>query len=435
MSTLQVANIFFDSTGNNKIVYDNNEITLLNGAQEAFSDSRIDDVLRKGLICDDPTGSYRISYEPSTPSGYLEVTNNAILISNYPELGALLNLNPYKDVKNVTWTNRTIANNNGQFAVAYGNGVFVSVGLAGSIQSSTNGTTWTNRTRANSSNQNAVAYGNGVFVTVGSSGSITSSTDGITWTNRTTANTQTQYGVAYGNGVFVSVGSAGSIQSSTNGTTWTNRTGVFSSSIIHRGVAYGNGVFVAVTEGLFAGITAGGIATSTNGITWSEVTGASNTRSNFAVAYGNGVFVAVGEAGTIQTSTDGIVWHKRLARDIYMDLNAVTYGDGVFIASGGPGLITNGTIQTSTNGVSWRNMTIDDSSSFTYIFNGIAYGNDVFVTVGNNTVSLGAIQSYTQLPDTISYNTTTHFKTPPFDGEFSPYDNGYGKNVRIYIKT
>jgi hypothetical protein len=93
------------------------------------------------------------------------------------------------------------------------------VGDSGSIQTSTDGTTWTNRTTANTNAQNAVAYGNGLFVSVGVSGSFQTSTDGTTWINRTAANVSDQNGVTYGDGVFVAVGSSGllgAIQSTLN---------------------------------------------------------------------------------------------------------------------------------------------------------------------------------------------------------------------------
>jgi hypothetical protein len=143
-------------------------------------------------------------------------------------------------------SNTPSANTGIQRGVVYGNGVFVAVGAAGSVQSSTDGTTWTNRTTANTSLQAGVVYDNGVFVSVGTSGAIQTSTDGTTWTNRTTANTNNQLGVAYGNGVFVSVGTGGAIQTSTDGTTWTNRNSII--TIDSDAVAYGNGIFVTVVN-------------------------------------------------------------------------------------------------------------------------------------------------------------------------------------------
>jgi hypothetical protein len=132
----------------------------------------------------------------------------------------------------VTWTSRT-----SQFgadrihAIAYGNGIFVAVGAAGKISTSTDGITWTARTANMAANIiNSVEFLNGNFVAVGQganggTGGITTSTDGITWTKRTTPTGMgnTLYHVAYGNGYYVAVGSLTTTAGvySTNLSTWT----------------------------------------------------------------------------------------------------------------------------------------------------------------------------------------------------------------------
>jgi hypothetical protein len=97
MSTLQVANIHFDALGDNKIIYEANTIQFTQGSQTAISTGRIANTIATisvlPKLIDDPIGSLRISFDNTAPNGYIEVTSSAILISSYPELGALLSTN------------------------------------------------------------------------------------------------------------------------------------------------------------------------------------------------------------------------------------------------------------------------------------------------------------------------------------------------------
>jgi hypothetical protein len=108
-----------------------------------------------------------------------------------------------------------------------------------------------------------------------------------------------------------------------------------------------------------------------------------------AVAYGNGLFVALG-GGVILTSPDGVSWRAQALPN--NSLNGATYGNGTFVVVGGySGLWSsagavgdNGTILTSRDGVSW---TRRNSATFNPL-NGVAYGNGLFVVVGDDSVIL-----------------------------------------------
>lgn len=74
------------------------------------------------------------------------------------------------------------------------------------------GASWTVRTSAADNNWYAVAYGNGLFVAVGITGTgnrVMTSPDGVTWTNRSSAADNQWQGVTYGNGLFVAVAATG----------------------------------------------------------------------------------------------------------------------------------------------------------------------------------------------------------------------------------
>jgi hypothetical protein len=96
-------------------------------------------------------------------------------------------------------------------SIAYGNGVYVSVGSSGLIATSTDKVTWTNRVSGTSNTLNSITYNSGTFVAVGQSGTVLTSSDGINWASGTSGTTQTLNGVTNGNGTFIAVGLGGTI--------------------------------------------------------------------------------------------------------------------------------------------------------------------------------------------------------------------------------
>jgi len=131
--------------------------------------------------------------------------------------------------------------------VAYGNGLWVVVGVNGTILTSENGTSWTSRTSGTPFTLQGVAYADGLWVAVGDKGTILTSTNGTSWTPRTSGTTNTLNTVAYANGLWVAVVFGGKILTSPDGTSWTSRASGTLSDLL--GVAYGNGRWVAVGFG------------------------------------------------------------------------------------------------------------------------------------------------------------------------------------------
>jgi hypothetical protein len=259
-----------------------------------------------------------------------------------------------------TWTLRNLGNS--LYGVAYGNGLFVAVGLGGIILTSPDGVSWTGQTSGTGYSLSGVAYGNGLFVAVGYGGTILTSPDGETWTRRTSGTSNGLFGVTYENGTFVAVGDRGTILTSPDGVNWTARTSGTSNWL--SGVTYGNGLFVAVGYG-------GTILTSPDGVTWTvQASGTGNWL--FGVTYENGTFVAVGDRGTILTSPDGVNWTARTS-GTSNGLFGVTYGNGTFVAVG-----DRGTILTSPDGVNWTRRTSGTGNGLS----GVTYGNGLFVAVG-----------------------------------------------------
>lgn len=223
----------------------------------------------------------------------------------------------------VSWTARTIGD---ALAVTFAAGRFVAVGQS-VAHTSTDGITWATHT-APSKRWEAVAYGAGLFVSVGSGGGASSSPDGVTWTLRTD-DAFVSYCIAFGNNRFVSLGwNSGSGVTSTDGIEWVTFT---CPNISPRGIAYGNGVFVAVGSG--------GAMTSTDGLIWISrpMPGVPVASASYqAVAFYSGRFIAVGSAATgnpvFADSPDGINWTQRFMPP--GGYKAIIAGGGQIVAAG-----------------------------------------------------------------------------------------------------
>jgi len=256
-----------------------------------------------------------------------------------------------------SWTSATATGPDSLRGATFGGTLFVVVGDAGKIFSSTDGKTWNLQTSGVATNLNAVTYSNGLFVAVGAGGVVLTSSDAVTWTPHTSNTAQDLYAVA-GNGAtgFVATGAGGTIiNSTTNGASWAAATVNPSAGNALNGITFGNSKYVAVGAG-------GTLQTSTDGNTW--LAGTSNTASTLnGVAYaastttdggitygGPATFVAIGNSGTLVTSPDGTTWTAQTALTS-SNLNAITYGRQ-FVAVGDSGIIytsTNGTNSTSWN--------------------------------------------------------------------------------------
>ncbi|HYE30809.1 MAG TPA: immunoglobulin domain-containing protein [Methylomirabilota bacterium] len=121
----------------------------------------------------------------------------------------------------LTWTEKASGATETFTAITYANGKFVAVGQGGSITSA-DGETWT-RGGTFTGQSYAVAGGNGVFVTAGANGYYSYSTNGSSWTQRRTAyrgpiNSYPEFKrAAYANGVFYLTAGRGELFTSTNG--------------------------------------------------------------------------------------------------------------------------------------------------------------------------------------------------------------------------
>jgi hypothetical protein len=282
----------------------------------------------------------------------------------------------------ITWTSRSSAADSVWVSVAYGNGLFVAVGLTGTgVMTSSDGINWTSRAASNNNLWHNITYGNGLFVAVSQTGAgdrVMTSPDGINWTSRVSAADNEWRSVTYGNGLFVAVASSGvgdRVMTSPDGINWTSRVSAVDN--YWYSVTYGNGLFVAVAlQG--AGDR---VMTSPDGINWtSRVSAADNEWRS--VTYGNGLFVAVastGAGGQVMTSPDGTTWTSRTAASANF-WHSVVYGNGLFVAVSYLGTINR--VMTSPDGITWTGRIVPAANGWL----GVTYGNGLFVAVANTGV-------------------------------------------------
>jgi hypothetical protein len=212
-----------------------------------------------------------------------------------------------------------------------------------------------------------IAYADGKFVAVSNSTfNILYSTDGLTWATVTVGSFGLK-SIVYADGKFVAVGSEFSgvdlitnVEVSTDGISWT-RYNPFTNGIGPTEITYGNGLFVAVGD--FSGNR---VMTSPDGVSWTLRSVLGNNDGWKSVAYGNGKFVAIASSGDNRTmySTDGITW---TALAINIGTQKIIFADGKF---------TTGE-NYSTDGITWTGSTMSPIIPF-----GIAYGNGIFIAVG-----------------------------------------------------
>ncbi len=173
-------------------------------------------------------------------------------------------------------------------SAAFGHGLFVVVGDAGTIKVSSDATTWTNCGTTLPASLLCVRYAQDRFVAVGAHGAILGSPDGQQWTRRDSGTDRLLHGLAHGDDTWVAVGSHGAILSSPDGENWTPRESGTEESL--QAVAFGGGVFLAVGWN-------GCLLASRDAREWRTLP--SGEANFFDVAHAHGRFVAVGDRDTI----------------------------------------------------------------------------------------------------------------------------------------
>ncbi len=223
----------------------------------------------------------------------------------------------------------------------------------------------------------SIAYGATNFVAVGLAGALQLSPDGVNWTTRPSGTSSDLTCICYGNGTWVGVGMGGAIVSSVNSLVWSLRSSTTGENLF--GITYGGGQFVAVGE-------QGTVVISPDGINWTLQYVAA-TANLSKVAYGNGIYVAVGTGGAVETSPDGINWTAQ-SSGVTSSLTGIAFLGGQFTtfsfssSINFPQLGIN-TILQSANGVTWsRSRSLDDWA----ILGVSAYNGTLWATGANGNI-------------------------------------------------
>jgi hypothetical protein len=210
--------------------------------------------------------------------------------------------------------------------------------------------------------------------------------------------------VTWGNGLYVAVGDSGSIVVSTNATNWTEIIPDRRSAILAIACNTNLSIATAVPANATWGFPDFASLVSSNGGNW-EVS--HTTNGEFAtepppvgelptisdLACGGSQFVGISGA-SVFTTADGYNWQQHGPFRNF--LSGVRYANGAFFAVGG-----NGTIYSSIDGTNWVNHSLATTGSF----NGMAYGNGLYVAAGTvgatSTDGINWVLGPTNPPETV----------------------------------
>lgn len=193
--------------------------------------------------------------------------------------------------------------------------------------------------------------GTNLFVAVGDAGKIITSTSGISWTLRTSGTSEDLQSVIWTGTQFVASGTNNKVLTSPTGTTWTARTtGMSATGTVY--VTSSGSVILAVSD---TGSTATCMATSADGITWTLRTApATHLGVPYYMGFGTPIFV-VTTITALYTSPDGITWTSRATPGTGSKLDFILTegGVGVGYLDLNTGTASTDTIVTSLDGITW----------------------------------------------------------------------------------
>ena len=306
------------------------------------------------LYSQSPVVTAQVGYPVGQPADEAAYGNNLYLVLS-------INNQYYKSPDALSWspclTSGVTASNLN--SLAFGAGLFVSVGDAGSIQTSPDGITWTTRTSGTSERLGKVYFVNSKFLAIGNKRTLLSSADGITWsvvTFNAGSAVQDFMSLAYGNGVYVLAarenGSGTYIYRSATATSgsWTYYSQPLGFEFINR-VEFLNNKFWAFTVGNL-------MFTTADGITWTNITASVQlTQPNSSVIswtsshqifngiYDGSKYIFYGSSayysgyGSSFVSTDGVNF-TLLNKTAYIVPQESVILNGVYFVTGNEGFVT-----------------------------------------------------------------------------------------------
>lgn len=288
------------------------------------------------------------------------------------------------------WEPVTVPGTGALNSVAYGNGIFVTVGGEGRVLRSSDGANWTNSGPVTAGALNRVRFLDGQFTVVGSTGWMFRSSDGASWSSNAVPAGKNFWDVAWGNGRFLLAGD--SVYVSTDAVNWTAadpKEFIFGTlrNVVFETVIFSNGEFTGVAVAMGSGPATQGEYHSADGATWrftsGPFVGVASARSQLSILNGRYVLGQI-EQGTVFFSTNGSNWSASLNLAFNGRHPGVAFGAGRYVAAGR----TSGLgfdFQSSTNLANWTlrfpvgGSPVPDAA---YVPNSVAFGSGRFVVVG-----------------------------------------------------
>jgi hypothetical protein len=271
-------------------------------------------------------------------------------------------------------------------------------------------------------NFSSVIYGKNQFIAICDDGQIFSSWKGTAWKNAGSIPYASK--IAFCSQMYLLLRGNMLILMSSDGSNWSE---MDMPGIVVRpyfqSITYGNRQFLA-TDGSFT-------ITSSDGLKWTRKYIDSITI--YSVTFAHNLFIGVGwmsskkggPTGTIVTSADGSNWKPKLSGKINI-LNCIAYGNNIFVAVG-----DSGSIFTSNEGNSWKRQ----SSGVITELKSVTYGKHQFVAVGAN-VSGNMYTGGTIISSTNGSDWTFQTKIPNVLNSVA-YGNGkfvaVGKSGAIFV--
>ncbi len=239
--------------------------------------------------------------------------------------------------------------------ITWGAGVYVTCGNEGNFSYSSDGSSWPGVFTGFTDDYLGVTFGDGLFVAVGEDGAVATSGDGMSWSPATSGQSGRFTSVAHGAGTFVAVGDGGAVMSSTNGTSWTARTSGTEFSLTR--VRHLDGKFRAIGKG-------GTLIESTDGTSWSPVA-LPQCLDLCDIAWDGSRFLIVGQASQLLWSDDGTSWSPGNLQPggDYGETESIVCAGGGFLASG-----DTGGMKRSPTGKSWFYDQSDSDIEFCRIY-------------------------------------------------------------------
>lgn len=272
---------------------------------------------------------------------------------------------PVTPIYGASWTLRNSGISGGKdlYSVAWTGSLFVAVGSAGNLMTSSNGISWTPNQLFGSPLWSVIWTGSQIIV-VGANGTIVTSPNGTTWTSRSTQTANALYSVTWAGNQLVAVGGGSggisTILTSPDGVTWTPQVSGTSNGLTD--VIWAGNQLVALGS-------SGTILTSPNGVTWTSRNSGTTTGLS-SVAWTGNRLVVMG-SGIVLISSDGVVWSRQTS-DLPL-LFSATWSGTQLVAVGNSGIVL-----TSPDGLTWTERT---SAAYEHLYSVIKAGTQL-VAVG-----------------------------------------------------